>query len=805
MPIMPLVLLLLFAGLCAAAPASALPPAPLYTLDLSATNSLALDQPAQVRATWDTVHFAASLQGIVNRRTPSLYVHLVGGKTGETDRFWLGEMRKPGTWLAGRNVKPLRDVAEAAQTFRAAIRGVVAYDERVPATSNVASTIAGVEDLVCLRYDPDPASLYSRLVTDPKGPRLPVKRRLMAPDGSPLFTGRGTIPGSATPSTGSAKCDAYIWAKERYLDTGKCDATRLAYYLDAWWIGHPGGDVPNHTLSNHDYFIARRGFFFDLSMWDDEAPVDDLTQPVGADARTLMAILRTSWACTGGKKMIHVGGFVPWAWKYTNYGQAGGKREGVPAEWRYAEILSCYNAFMDADALGYSAMANASVFSLQPLKPAYKQPRPTLADLKSRGLVLADGLVAPRTFVTIYGGDYDAAAWLYQRLPAIWADPARGTIPVGWAFNPNLADRFAMGMDWARTHAKPGDAFIAGDSGAGYVNPSYLSEPRPWSGLPSGLATWVEHCTRYYRQWDLSITGFVIDGNAPGMGSAGLDAYARFSPDGIIGQKTAHASMHGAMPVVRMAWDLYSAEAGAEVIASRCKPNKPEFAAYRTILWSPTDLKRLMDNTVAQPRGAKVAFVDPYTLMALVKQFNVGPDNGKARLVPMAQPTPETVTNRWDVRLGAEATGHSPLVAGCDARDALGGSYGAMETGDLILFADKAPVGSVHFLEWRTKTPMQLQRYRLSGHGDGGSLYREFGEFRLYARKGGEWTQIDTYAPEHPYASLRPGAHLLLDRTLPQAVTAQEFRAEFTQWAPKDGVSLGPRIVELEGLGPTAP
>ena len=59
--------------------------------------------------------------------------------------------------------------------------------------------------------------------------------------------------------------------------------------------------------------------------------------------------------------MIHVGGFLPWDKKYTNVGPSGGKHDPVLGEWHYAEILSCYNAYMDADALGYSSMANASV------------------------------------------------------------------------------------------------------------------------------------------------------------------------------------------------------------------------------------------------------------------------------------------------------------------------------------------------------------------------------------------------------------------------------------------------------------
>ena len=104
---------------------------------------------------------------------------------------------------------------------------------------------------------------------------------------------------------------------------------------------------------------------------------------------------------------------------------------------------------------------------------------------------------------------------------------------------------------------------MAGDSGAGYLNPGYLTPPRPHSGLPSGLAAWEKYCEQLYRQWDLSLTGFVIDGYARGLDKAGLDAYARFSPDGIVAQQIGRQGVHGTMPYLRMATDLHGSPAEA--------------------------------------------------------------------------------------------------------------------------------------------------------------------------------------------------------------------------------------------------
>ena len=179
----------------------------------------------------------------------------------------------------------------------------------------------------------------------------------------------------AIPSTGSIKCDAYLWAKHRYLDSGRCSAEVMAFYIDAYWLRDPcRSGLVNCTLSNHDYFISKRAFFFDLGVWPEESSVDEPGQPPGADYRTLQKLLRSMVGRAGGK-IFSVGGFLPWAWKYSDYPGAGSRHGGVDSEWQYARLLSAYNGAMDADALGYSAMSNASFYRHFPLAARYPQHR----------------------------------------------------------------------------------------------------------------------------------------------------------------------------------------------------------------------------------------------------------------------------------------------------------------------------------------------------------------------------------------------------------------------------------------------
>jgi len=609
---------------------------PLYLYDLTYLYDYDMSDPAQAASAYDQMLFVATLQGLVNRRLPLLYVRFITRDefgSFDVDGYWLDLLRREGEMLSSKQVKQVRDLNELLRLFRRHVRGTVVWDPRVPATSNVATTVAGAEDLVAIRYDPSEGSLYSRYVAVPEGDpaslHLPTKVSLVRPDGSSLFTGSGKIPGTSVPSTGSAKCDAYLWAKIRYLDAGRCDPSELAFYLDAYWLAQPQIGLQQSLLLNRDYMVSKRGFVFDLSPWDDEAPIDDPDQPLGTDLRTLQSILLSAYRKTGGK-MLAIHGFVPWAFKYTSFGQAGGKHEPVASEWRFVQVASAYNAYLDADAEGLDGMANASVFAHNPTADFYAQnPKPTVDDFRARGFVLPDGGVAPRRYVMFYVGDYDSAAWLYHVVPRLWHDPNRGAVPLNWAFNPNLSQRMSPALVYTRSTRTPNDFFIAGDSGAGYLNPGMLQEPREFSGLPSGISAWREHCEPYFRRWDLSVTGFIIDGFAPGLNAEGKRAYSQFSPDGFAAQKIEPVGMVDNTPYIRMGIDLprASSDEAAAALESSLEgdtsrpPFAPEFHCFRTILQSPTWHKEVVDRTYADLPNAAVEFVDAYTFYGLLKLY----------------------------------------------------------------------------------------------------------------------------------------------------------------------------------------
>jgi hypothetical protein len=564
------------------------------------------------------LHTLSALQGLANRDRPQLYLFYCSEFGVDTDQFWFDWFRGEDGWLKTATIRPLTSLQQAIETFRTAFTGLVVYDPAVPSTSNLASTAAGCEDLLPVRYAPEPGSVYDLLVRQMK---LPVGLWLLNPDGTSSFTGRGNIPDSDSPSTGSAKIDAYRWALERYVRKERCAPGLAAYYVDAYWLRHPGGNPTMHTLSDHDYFVAHRGFFFDLSPWADERPGDDPDQPIGLDRSQLLDTMRALYEQNGGG-VIRIGGFVPWPFKYTLQSVPPGKHDGVATEWEFSRLVSQFNGFVEADAAGLGAIANSSFVQHYPLAPHYQQPnaKSALSDWKQRGYVTAEGSVANRLFVSHYVGDYDAPSWLYKAVAAFFSDPARGKVPLGWAFDPNLAARAPQALAYAYRHATTNDFFIAGDSGAGYLNPRALTV-RPDSKLPSGLPVWTEHCQMDFERWGMSITGFILDGAAGRSTDREFEAYKLFSPDGAGTHFETGPNVHSGLPTCpeRDLPDDVKQAAALIIDAARHRNGKPGFLWARSILKPPSWYADLSQRLNREKPPGQVTVVDPYTFFGLIR------------------------------------------------------------------------------------------------------------------------------------------------------------------------------------------
>jgi len=173
---------------------------------------------------------------------------------------------------------------------------------------------------------------------------------------------------------------------------------------------------------------------------------------------------------------------------------------------------------------------------------------------------------------------------------------------------------------------------------------------------------------------------------------------------------------------------------------------------------------------------------------------------GGAPFMVMAQ-QPST-NDLWDVSGGVTIITNSPIYR-YDALDIFGGTFSpvAPESGNVI-FNDGNSNEFVHFVEWKTSSPVTVRSFNLWAIGDVGGtpLSREFASFILKAKSPGSNTYdvtVHSFTPSHPYTFVDGIAGLLISTDV-RPITAQEFRAEFVNRT--GAVYDGPRIVELDGF-----
>ena len=165
------------------------------------------------------------------------------------------------------------------------------------------------------------------------------------------------------------------------------------------------------------------------------------------------------------------------------------------------------------------------------------------------------------------------------------------------------------------------DFFIAGDSGAGYLNPRALTV-RPDSGLPSGLPAWTEHCRRVLRP--LGHDHHRLHAGRRGGGSTDLEfaAYRAFSPDGAGTHFEKGPALRAGLPTCpeRDLPDDVDKAAGFIAEAARQHSGQPGFLWARSILKSPRWYADLSRDLAEKHSGVPVVVVDPYTFFGLIRR-----------------------------------------------------------------------------------------------------------------------------------------------------------------------------------------
>jgi len=564
---------------------------------------------------YDFMKMASTFQGIVNRDGAKLFLKYEGSdelaryRSFDPDTYWLDKLTQPGQILAGKTLVYVDDFYWLLDAFSDKIAGLITWDDSVSSTSNAASTAAGVENLLPVRYDTGADSLYTEITS-----RTTLS---VAIDLNGKFTGSGTIWGTSTPSTGSKKNDAYIWAKENYLDTHQVSSSVMQFGVDAWLINSTDrqdssgnlfyDDLFNRMIINQDYYIRNKAFFFDLQPSNEYIPNDDPGQVMGTDYNTLDAILNSMETYANGS-IFTVGGFTAFGLKYSNLapGNPNGM-EPIDTEWDMTTMLSRHNGQLDADAGGLMGLANASVYCQVPLN--------TLTQNNDKGAGNTEVYDPNKRYLCFFMGDYDAGAWVAGELPTLWDSAGgRGGIPLAWPLAPNLAQRVPMVFNYMYSTATSKDYFVAGDNGAGYLNTI---------DLPSQHYTnFVNYTSNYFDIFDLDIAGFVINQWDPFLPKNLQDLYTQIAPKGV--GTLGEVDISDGVPFypinhwIRSDNKNYFEKALTDMINN--DPNA-HFYYVRTVLADPVSIKDGALQFLADHPEMNAEIVDPYTFFRLAKSY----------------------------------------------------------------------------------------------------------------------------------------------------------------------------------------
>ena len=534
-------------------------------------------------ASYDEVLAVASLQGIINRRAPELYLL---SRKNSRPQFWLDLLAKDGRWLEGKARSSVTNLDALVQLAGNRLKGAVIWDPAVPATVNVATTIAGAEDALVL--SPELADRYLAQW------HLSVLQDL-----------RGRFTGA---ETGSKKNDAYRWAIRNYLAKGSCSPHLLCLFEDSFST-RARGDI-GYVLTR-DWAVKNRAFVFDLSPWGDEKPQDDPDQRLGLDLETYQMVLAETLRQSAGKQMTELTGFFAFS-KYSHMPDHKSVHEPVPTEWETVWLISPYNCYQNTIS---SDCFNQSLHSQAPRQPLHQH-------RSAKPVPLED-----KAYLCILMADYDSATPLYEFLPNHWHNAARGTIPLAWGINPNLLETYPDLIAYFYSTASPADTFTSDASAAGYMNPNRIRKEY--------LPLFVQHNQRFFREADMTLAPMVLDWDEPAPEVK--DAFREFSPDGLAtivmdlhgkGGKLPKPQVWKGMPVLELinnACNFAGTEQTADILAAAIKERGnqvPGFYLFRIVWVNPTNIGATLAALNRKQPALNFEVLDPHTFFALFKKFH---------------------------------------------------------------------------------------------------------------------------------------------------------------------------------------
>lgn len=585
-------------------------------------------------ANFDKYTSIVALQGLANRTGPRL---MVLPDDNPSDENWWNVLHKPGKWLAGYEKSEITSYTSLIDTYIDEINGVVIWDPSVPATLNVASTMAGVVRAIPVQYDTTPGSPYHYIVM--------TKGKTVLKDLRGMFTGTGTIPDINQPSTGSPKTDAYLWAKMMFLDTRLVNPSILGQMGDSYT---PSPSDPQIFVVDRDIVIMKKGFFFDLSPWPNESASDEPGQPAGVDYDMFTAIMDSAWDQISDRSNIHVIGAINFFYKYMDVHTSN------ETEWQSEKVLTERHGVL----ITSEGSSNGSFYIHgKKIDQLVQNPPPALVPLENK------------TYVLLQQGDNDGLYQIWGHW--YWEQKTRKDndrwVPISWSFNPGVALYSPEYFRHFYETKSPFDYYVAGPGGLGYAMPYFMDSDM------------IDHYTKeskdIYSRLGYKVANFNIEPDLPS--TAILNKFSTFAVDGYGHKRVASANWYpnsNPLPAnqlrnrmaINYLFDAYGntpADA-AESIKNQARDqfgsppyNAPKFLNLRltdkTVAYIQDTAEYLLDNYAEYDWE----FVDPYTYYYLLRESLGGSNQYRVTFVSHNIPSTAMINSSLTVSAGIRNDG----------------------------------------------------------------------------------------------------------------------------------------------------
>lgn len=594
-----------------------------------------------------------TLQGVVNRTKPRIYLIGTDATNGEGRLTWLKSLKVP--------YKILPDTWSLLAKYKRDVRGVIVYDPALPDSINVATTLAGLKNAVVAapgQVDKLKKDFGLRVLDDLRGKfasriaayqwqydnlwKQTTHRMLV---GLPPQRDVGLPPGIPDIYTQLAKVTEHTHDREN-LDTYNYELTSQlggdavwlrfddSFPSDGWGpavsevkVSANGQEIasfvpgtpeeepflfynnntqvsagpPQHRFADNDrYFIYKftppagtTSLSVSVTMWNEFTVNVAKTEPA-VPFKEGYAYLRDY--AVANKAMVF--------WLDPNIADERALFEKIMTEtkpptpylgWFAQDVAGEFGGTELASRHGVYVLA-ADWFENMSVHSGSKAP---ISDRQSRAPTLP---LENKVYVQYTMSEGDNLQYNEHRLRQLWDDPGRGSVPINWTTNPLLADSARNFLNYYQQTATKNDLLIAGPSGAGYIYPS------PWPDAT--FNTFTAQTRKYMRATGMDIVYVLnrVDGQDIELDPFTANAYVNeVQPRGVLlnwGGTTQLSMLNGKVPLstVRGAGGVDEIKNAIAQASANWDGNSPLFLSIGVLAWNttPTDLKTVTDSLGSQ-------------------------------------------------------------------------------------------------------------------------------------------------------------------------------------------------------------